>query len=617
IKIEIFSTGTSLEKVLQRTGIVAEADSSKDDNITLSGGSAPYTVTAKLYVPGTSNQWTGSRVRYDIYLILGSADYYRLQDGRFYMQSTPNTVYAEDFLKLNPEDGSTLYTLTFSAGSGSGTPPEPLEVAPGTVITVPGQGDMTAPEGRAFAFWNYENRESGFVLGHGSSSEGDEYTVIRNITFVAQWGTGYTVTFSAGSGSGTPPESRKVLYGTAITLPGQGSMIAPDRSDFAGWRGPYYGNIYPEGDSYTVTEDVTFTAQWKPWVPRGVYIGIISFAGGVTAITPAYQPSQNSSTLNHLSQDGQNAFYNRLQNYTRASESGTALYYAVHQALANLTAAEPVFSHDDIQSIHLITFTDGLDNASFGASNANPVEGKSGVTSTEYAAYVKEQIGSRKIGGVPVTAYSIGVKGSDVTDEQAFNTTLSSIASAEENVHTLTNISDLQDTFTEIANSVNSNIAVNFRMVTTQNDPGTVIRMTFDNVESAESSTRYIEGTLAYDNATSKYSLTNIQYSSGIASESGTAIEGVVSGSTVSFTFKEISGYNPQTDTAKQWIKASSSSSWQINSEYDSSGSKDATVDTMFIYLVLDASTSLDSTQVSQIRTAVSSFIGALYDRIY
>jgi hypothetical protein len=63
-----------------------------------------------------------------------------------------------------------------------------------------------------------------------------------------------------------------------------------------------------------------------------------------------------------------------------------------HEAPANLKEAEGVFS-GAIHSVNLTTFTDGLDNASFGASNNNPAEGKSGVSSAEYAAYVKGQRG--------------------------------------------------------------------------------------------------------------------------------------------------------------------------------------------------------------------------------
>jgi hypothetical protein len=400
-------------------------------------------------------------------------------------------------------------------------------------------------------------------------------------------------------------------------------MIAPTRTSFSGWKlvggSPY--SSYPAGSSYYVyNSDKTFIAQWEPWAPQGISIGIISFAGDARNIT-----GQGDSNFYFLDDSGKQSLASSLYSYSLASEPGTALYYAVHKALANLTKAEPTFSNDTIHSINLITFTDGLDNASFGASNNASIEGKSGVSSTEYAAYVKEQIGSRTIGGKPISAYSIGVKGSDVTDENAFNTSLSSIASTEGNVHTLTNVSELEEKLAEIAGSIDINIIEskvnNFRMQTTQNDPGTVIRMTFDvtgtNPADAAASTRYIEGTLAYNKVTERWSLTNIQYSSGISSDSGASIGGVASGSTVSFTFKNILGYDPQSDTAKQWFK--SSDLWQINSEYSASGSTETTVnmDTMLVYLVLDASTSLNTEQIGQIRTAVNGFITTLYDRTH
>jgi hypothetical protein len=145
--------------------------------------------------------------------------------------------------------------------------------------------------------------------------------------------------------------------------------------------------------------------------------------------------------------------------------------------------------------------------------------------------------------------------------------------------------------------------------------------MTFDVTSTkptdadASASTRYIEGTLAYDNAAKKWSLTNIRYSSGISSESGAVITGTTSSSTVSFMFRNLSGYDSKKDTAKQWINASSSGLWQINSEYNAFGSTEKTVETMLVYLVLDASTSLSDSQISQIRTAVKSFIDTLYNR--
>jgi hypothetical protein len=70
----------------------------------------------------------------------------------------------------------------------------------------------------------------------------------------------YSVTFDAGDGTGTPPEAKKVEDGESITLPGKGSLTATDK-EFDGWKAG--GQIYQIGDSYTVTADVTFVAQWK------------------------------------------------------------------------------------------------------------------------------------------------------------------------------------------------------------------------------------------------------------------------------------------------------------------------------------------------------------------
>jgi hypothetical protein len=345
---------------------------------------------------------------------------------------------------------------------------------------------------------------------------------------------------------------------------------------------------------------------------KGVYIGLISFAGDVTAY--------NNGGLSYLDSSLAGYYSPLLNNYQIATQSGTALFYAVHQALANLTAAESTLPAD-IESVNLITFTDGLDTGSFGASNANPIESKSAITSTEYATYVNGEISSRTIGGKHINAYSIGVKGSDVTGDTAvaqFDASLSNIASSAENVHLLTNYDDLQATLDNIADSIP--VKVSFTMKTPQGDPDTVIRMTFGvygtNPSDAAAATSYIDGTLAYDSSTGKYSLTSILHSADITFESGTTIEGVTSGTEVSFTFKGITGYSSAA-VKKQWTKPSADApSWQINSEFsaDNATGMDSTT---LVYLVLDASTSLSSYEIGQIKSAVNSFITRLYDRTH
>ncbi|GHV81101.1 hypothetical protein AGMMS49944_28920 [Spirochaetia bacterium] len=154
--------------------------------------------------------------------------------------------------------GGTQYTVTYSTGSGSGDAPASQTVTAGTAITLPGQESMTAPSGQTFNGWQDD--------GGTAYSTGASYTVNANVTFTAQWTTGgggtqYTITYSTGSGTGAAPASQTVTAGTAITLPGQGSMTAPSGQTFDGWQDDG-GTPYSAGASYTVNANVTFTAQW-------------------------------------------------------------------------------------------------------------------------------------------------------------------------------------------------------------------------------------------------------------------------------------------------------------------------------------------------------------------
>jgi hypothetical protein len=71
----------------------------------------------------------------------------------------------------------------------------------------------------------------------------------------------FTVTFDTGDGSGTPPPVQTVEDGKSIFMPGRGNMTAPAGKEFDGWRGD--GRNLAIGDTYTVTKDVMFIAQWK------------------------------------------------------------------------------------------------------------------------------------------------------------------------------------------------------------------------------------------------------------------------------------------------------------------------------------------------------------------
>jgi hypothetical protein len=169
-------------------------------------------------------------------------------------------------------------TVTYNAGEGGGTAPDSQSVASGTSITLPDQGSMTAPEKKIFAGWS---------AGGQTYAAGASYAVTADVTFTAQWVDSivtYTITYSAGGGGGTAPDSRSVASGTSITLPAQGSMTAPEKKTFAGWSAG--GQTYAAGASYAVTADVTFTAQW---VDSIVTYTIPYSAGGGGGTAPASQ----------------------------------------------------------------------------------------------------------------------------------------------------------------------------------------------------------------------------------------------------------------------------------------------------------------------------------------
>jgi uncharacterized repeat protein (TIGR02543 family) len=428
----------------------------------------------------------------------------------------------------------------------------------------------------------------------------------------------YTVTFDAQGGIVSPAAIPVTAGGYVTNLP------------IATRNGYTFGNWFTQpnggGSQFTVSTpvngNITVYAKWTSGGSNtnqeGVYIGIISFAGDASDLT--------SGAPILLDYSGKNSLTNKINyNYAISSQGGTALFYGVHKALASLT--DMTTYPDKLDSVNVVTFTDGLDNGSTGRSAIDPIEEQTFDTEAEYATYVDGQIDSRTINGKPVTAYSVGVRGSDVTNISLFQSNLEKIASTGKDQE-LTDFSNLQATFTAIADSlqvVHSN--TNFNMKTTLLSNGTKVRMTFDvsgtGTSDAAGSSKYIEGTITRTGtgANLAYTFTNITYGGGLGSTQGTGpISGTINGSEVTFAFTGMSGYNPATDesTAKQWTMTSGTTDWQVNSEYSISGATDIQIEerSAIIYLVLDASTSLNSTQIGQIRSAAVEFINSLYDQL-
>lgn len=321
----------------------------------------------------------------------------------------------------------------------------------------------------------------------------------------------------------------------------------------------------------------------------GIYLGIMGFNQQLY--------SYPISLLNI----GNKSIFDKFVNNLR-TENGTLLYYSVNQAIASLkTSTYP----SNLFNVSLVTFTDGLDQGSF--MMETPYS-----TDEEYLDAINSSIMNDKVAGLPINAYSIGLRGNDVVDTDKFRLNLQKLASSEENATELTNISEVSEKLKDIAGKIIETSSIH---TITLNMPGlangTRVRFTFDNVTNANNSNLYIEGIFDL----SSKSLTNIKYQ-GMTSSSGANVQGSTNGIFVKFVFNDV-----RTDTKEplpdeyisEYIYINSTSTWQINSEFEKD--EGASIETEYrsavILLAIDCSSSLES-EFSQIQHTVNDFIATL-----
>jgi uncharacterized repeat protein (TIGR02543 family) len=387
---------------------------------------------------------------------------------------------------------------------------------------------------------------------------------------------------------------------------------------FVGWYESRYDN-QPYDFNSPVYNDLNLYAMSSKVLEEGIHIRIISFAGEANYLDYSSGPTrldQNGS--------GRDALRSSLNSYSIASQGGTALFYSVHEALADLKANENRYPAN-LELVSIITFTDGLDNGSIGLSMINPIESRSFSATDVYANYVNGEIRTRKIANKPITAYSVGVMGDDVEDETKFTSDLAKIASPNES-YVFDDFAQVQGIFENIANGLNLASGVSYTMTTTMLAPNTRVRMTFDvdgtNSANADASSRYIEGTINLTGTGQDvvYTLNNITYTGGLSSDASTGpITATRVGTELRFVFPNTLGFDPSTDlpVIKQWTRASGASTWQYNSEYRAEGATNYNRRSAIIYLVLDSSRSLSDDQINQIRTAARNFITSLHNRYW
>ncbi|MDE6490657.1 MAG: hypothetical protein K2L49_05810 [Muribaculaceae bacterium] len=323
---------------------------------------------------------------------------------------------------------------------------------------------------------------------------------------------------------------------------------------------------------------------------NGIYLGISAFNKAISTFP-----------LSKLSDETIADYYSFIDGLEM--QNGTILYYSIDNALASLSSINQV---DNLSNIAIVTFTDGLDQGSMMLNDSY-------LTDEDYLTALNNTISNTEIQGIKLSAYSIGVRGSDVSDISKFRQNLQLLASSSDNAFEVSDMSEVNSKFQQIANELTKTSFTQTLALTMPGvSNGTIIRFTFDNIISAEKSQLYIEGSFNLK----ERKLENVTYH-GLSSSSGTSVQGaVVDGIMVKFIFEEIvtdSGEIIQPNSINQWTYIDSSSTWQINSEFEREDDIDVIVSqkSAIILLVLDSSSSLGS-DFPALKSATKTFVSTI-----
>ena len=200
----------------------------------------------------------------------GGVDY---AAGSTFTAGTTNIVLTAQWTN-NP-----VRTITYSAGTGSGTVPTQADVAQGATFVV-AAGTALTKTGYTFAGWK---DATGVDYAAGAT-----FTVAAvNVVLTAQWtaNAARTVTYSAGTGTGTVPTQADVLQGATFVV-AAGTGLTKTGSTFAGWKDAG-GVDYAAGATFTVgATNVVLTAQWTATAPATFAYAISYEANGGTGTMP-------------------------------------------------------------------------------------------------------------------------------------------------------------------------------------------------------------------------------------------------------------------------------------------------------------------------------------------
>lgn len=323
----------------------------------------------------------------------------------------------------------------------------------------------------------------------------------------------------------------------------------------------------------------------------GVFLGMTAFNQDIKSMPIGLLTPENKSEYQN--------FVNSLE-----PKIGTLLYYGTDLAIQALVL--PTYPHN-LGNIVLITFTDGLDQGSIAYKRELG-------NSQNYAKYLAQTIGSTIKQNCQLVAYSIGLKGSDVVDDEMFMINLKSLSSFDEYASTVADMAGVDDMLRKIVNQLSWTSTKKVISVTIpMPSDGERIRFTLDASSEANASTTWIEGVFSLNNMT----LDNITYG-GMTCASGTTVTAKQTGIFVEFTFtdcRDTAGRPLETQVADldHWYYIPSRDFWQHNVEIDNDEQvKIEEIHTSTaVMFAIDCSSSLND-KFAELKNVVNSFIDRL-----
>ena len=221
----------------------------------------------------------------------------------------------------------TSYTVTYNLNGASGTAPTDLSspYAKGQNVTV----TATEPTRSGYSFAGWNTQADGNGTDYASSST--ITSIAADVVLYAKWTVvqTFTVSYAANGGSGAPSQSTH-NENTTVTV----SSTQPTRSGyrFVEWQNSG-GTAYDPSDTFTITGNVTLTAQWIQ-VLTITYDANSSTSGSVPTATT--HDSGSNPTL--ATNSGTLARTNYTFDGWNTLADGTGTSYAEGASYSNITA---------------------------------------------------------------------------------------------------------------------------------------------------------------------------------------------------------------------------------------------------------------------------------------